>query len=435
MKHKILPHVILFLSLGLGAQEIIPITKEEVLLRVRENNNTIKMSKQDILMAKGDFDQTNEVLLPNIGVSHTGIATTNPLMAFGSKLNQGILTSEDFNPNLLNNPSQIEDYATRIQVQQPLINLDGLYQRKAAKAKLNATELQSIRTQEYMDLEVDKAYMQLQLAYKTVEVLEKARESALENKRIAENNFKQGYLQKSDVLAIQVRATEIHNQLQYANSNIRNVSNYLSVLMDDTSYPVLQPSDSLTIATSAVSPENVSEDRADIQAMELKSKAHHQIYRSDRMSFLPSLNAFGTYELHDDEIFQGDTDGYLFGAELKWNLFEGGKRFGRAKKSKAEYEKSKLELHQYKAENQVEFNKAKRLLEDAKNNLELAKLAMDQSQESLRIRTNRFAEGLEKTTDLLFAETQYAQKQLEYYTMIFNHNYALAYVQFLSKGQ
>jgi hypothetical protein len=34
---------------------------------------------------------------------------------------------------------------------------------------------------------------------------------------------------------------------------------------------------------------------------------------------------------------------------------------------------------------------------------------------------------------LLLAETQYSQKQLEYYTTIFNHNYALAYVQFLTK--
>ncbi len=37
---------------------------------------------------------------------HTGISTTNPLMAFGSKLNQEILTQADFNPDLLNNPEQ-----------------------------------------------------------------------------------------------------------------------------------------------------------------------------------------------------------------------------------------------------------------------------------------------------------------------------------------
>ena len=154
------------------AQESAPISKQEVLARVKESNSTLKMAQQDILMAKGDFNQTNVVLLPTIGISHTGIATTNPLMAFGSKLNQEILTAADFNPGLLNDPSQIQDYATRLEVQQPLINFDGIFQRRAAKAKWNATELKSERTQDYLVLEVEKAYMQVQRAYKMVEALQ-----------------------------------------------------------------------------------------------------------------------------------------------------------------------------------------------------------------------------------------------------------------------
>ena len=415
------------------AQERVLISKEEVLTKVRENNNTLKMSQQDVLAAKGDFNQSNAVILPNISVSHTAIATTNPLMAFGSKLNQEILTQADFDPLLLNNPSQIEDYATRIIVQQPLVNLDGIFQRKAAKAKLNAVELKADRTNDYMDLEVEKTYMQLQLAYKSVKVLEEAKKAALENKRLADNSFKQGYLQKSDVLAVEVRLTEIDNQLQYAKSNINNVSNYLSVLMNDNSYAVLQPSDSLTLVVSDIYTEGLPENRKDLQAMSLSSEAYQQMYRADKMSFLPSLNAFGTYELHDDQVFQGNANGYLIGAELKWNIFEGSKRFGKVQKSRAEFEKSKLELNQYKAESQVELNRAMRLLQDAKNNLELTSLALQQSEESLRIRTNRFKQGLEKTTDLLNTETQFSQKRLEYYTTIFNYNYALAYVKFLTK--
>ncbi len=434
MKHVLLMFFLLGAPLITIAQQPILVTKEEVVARVIENNNTLKISAQDVLMARADYQQTNAVLVPNLGVSHTGIATTNPLMAFGSKLNQEILTQADFNPLLLNDPRQIEDFATRIEIQQPLINVDGIFQRKAAKRKLGATEMQAERTADYMVLEVDKAYMQLQLAYKTVEVLEKAREAALENKRIADNSFKQGYLQKSDVLAVEVRVTDIENQLQYARSAIENASNYLSVLMNDDSYQRLKPSDPLIIKTDEISYNELPENRADIQAMAMASSAYEQLHKADKMSFLPSLNAFAFYELHDDEIFQGDANGYLFGAELKWNILEGSTRFGKAKKSKAAYEKSKLELQQYKAESQVELQRANRMLQDMKNNLKLTSLALEQSKEALRIRTNRFEEGLEKTTDLLLAETQYSQKQLEYYATIFQHNYALAYVQFLTKG-
>jgi outer membrane protein TolC len=151
------------------------------------------------------------------------------------------------------------------------------------------------------------------------------------------------------------------------------------------------------------------------------------------MSFLPRLNAFGSYELYDDQIFQGDANGYIFGAQLTWDIFQGSKRFGKMQKSKAEFEKSKLEYTQYVSQSNLELNKAKRAFTDAENKLKLTSLALDQSEESLRIRTNRFKEGLEKTTDLLIAETQYAQKQLEYYQTIFEYNYAQAYLQFLTK--
>lgn len=416
-----------------NAQQVLPISKQDVLIKVSESNTSLKISEQDFNLARADYRQTNAVLMPSISVSHTGIATTNPLMSFGSKLNQEILTQSDFNPALLNAPSQIENFATKFEIQQPLINVDGMFQRKVAKTKMQAMELQTTRTGDYLEFEVDKAYMQLQLAYKAVDVLEKALEAANANKKLADNSFTQGYLQRSDVLAVEVRVTEVQNQLQSAKSNVNNASNYLSFLMNDSQDVVYKPSDSLYVATFELEDKAVSESRSDIKAMQLASDAYKNMHKADKMAFLPRLNAFGSYELYDDQVFQGDANGYLFGAQLSWNILEGTKRFGKAQKSKAEFEKSKLQLEQYVSQSNLEFNKAKRMLLDAENKLKLTELALQQSEESLRIRTNRFKEGLEKTSDLLITETQYAQKQLEYYQTIFEYNYAQAYLNFLTK--
>ena len=421
-----------FLSI-LQAQQLTPISKQDVLSIVTDNNQSIKISQQEFNEAKADYRQTNAVFLPNITASHTAMATTNPLMAFGSKLNQEILTQNDFNPALLNDPSQIDNYATKLEIQQPLINLDGIYQRKAAKSKMEAMSLKTERTQDYLVFEVDKAYMQLQLAYKAVDVLEKALEAANANKKLADNSFKQGYLQRADVLNVQVRVTDVRNQLQTAKSNVHNASNYLSFLMNDETYVVYTPTDQLTISTFTMEDKMVSENRSDIKAMQLASNAYEAINKADKMAFLPRLNAFGSYELYDDQIFQADANGYLFGAQLSWDIFQGSKRFGKAQKSKAEFEKSKLEYRQYVSQSNLELNKTKRTFLDAENKLKLTALALQQSEEALRIRTNRFKEGLEKTSDLLMAETQYAQKQLEYYQTIFEYNYTQSYLQFLTK--
>lgn len=415
-------------------EKVETISKAQVLERVLSENNSLKIAQQTIEMAQGSFNQTNAVFMPNITASHTGIRTTNPLMAFGSKLNQEILTQNDFNPNLLNNPARTDNYSTKIEVVQPLLNIDGMYQRKAAKSALNATKLQSQRTKEYLILEVENAYMQLQLAYKTADVLRTAKKAVLENKRIAQDNFTQGYLQKPDLLAIDVRATEVENQLQYALSAIKNASNYISILTNDTSFTLLQPADSLSLVTTEMAISALPESRADIQALDYATKAFEATHKANNMSFLPRLNAFGSYELYDDEVFQTGANGYLVGAQLSWSVLEGTKRIGKSKTSKAALEKSKIEYQDYIAQSQLELNKATRMLQDAKNNVSLTELALQQSKESLRIRLNRFKEGLEKTSDVLIAETQYAQKQLEYYQTLYALNYAKAYVTFLSKA-
>ncbi|WP_423819366.1 TolC family protein [Salinimicrobium sp. TIG7-5_MAKvit] len=425
---------VLFFGFLLQAQETVSIGKEEVLQRVQENNSQLKISQQEFLAARAQYRQSNAVFLPNISVSHTGMTTNNPLMAFGSKLNQERITQSDFDPARLNNPDRIDNFATKVEVQQPLVNLDGFWERGAAKNKMQATELQSVRTGDYMKLETEKAYMQLQLAHKAVTVLEQALETAQANLRLAENNFKQGYLQRSDVLAVEVRVTEVNNQLQYAKSNVQNASDYLMFLMGESMDVVLLPKDSLNLEMYAVNAPALPGDRADIKAMELATEARKKMYTASKMSFLPRLNVFGSYELYDDEIFQGDANGYLAGVALTWDIFDGSKRIGKDQQSKAEFKQAELELEQHVQQSQMELNRATRALQDAENKLQLTQLALEHSKEALRIRNNRYEQGLEKTTDLLGAETQYSEKQLEYYQTVYEYNYAVAYIEFLTSS-
>ncbi len=436
MTNKLLLLSIALLSMQqiLSAQTVQPIAKSEVMSRLAKNAS-VNIAVQEFKQAKAEYRQTNAVFLPTVTASHTAFSTTNPLMAFGSKLNQEILTANDFNPDLLNYPQHIENFVTKIDVQQPILNFDGMLKRKAVKSKMQSMELQQQRTSERLILDVEKAYMQLQLAYKLLDILDKAQKTANANLKLAENSFKQGFLQKADVLNVQVRVAEVNNQIQSAKSNVQNASDYLAFLMNDSQEDLVYlPTDSLTVNSFQGNSEvAINENRSDIKAMQLASTAFEFMNKADKMSFLPRLNAFGSYELYDDKIFTGSANGYLFGAQLSWDLFQGSKRIGQLQKSSAESEKSKLQYDQYVSQSRLELKRAKRMLTDAENKLNLTKLSIEQSGESLRLRSNRYREGLEKTSDLLLSETQYAQKQLEYYQTVFEYNYALAYLQFLTK--
>ena len=407
--------ILTFSALGFS-QDTLVISKKEVWSKAVDKNLQIKIVNQVFKSAKADYRQSNALFLPSISASHTAISTTNPLMAFGSKLNQEILTASDFNPALLNDPAKTQNFATKIEVLQPLINVDGLYQRQAAKSKMEAFQLQTERTKEYLELEVNKAFMQLQLGYKAVTVLEKANTTAEANLKLIDNYFKQGILQKTDLLSVQVRVNEIKNQLQYAKSNVQNASDYLGFLLDEeTTNKVYKPLEELenVIVIEKIST-SLSNNRKDILAMDKTSEAYSKMLRSSKMNFLPRLNAFGSYELYDDTLFGTNAKGYLVGAQLSWNVFDGYKSIGKMEKAKADFQKSEMENQQYKAQSQLELNKANRQLKDAENKVSLAKLALEQSQEAYRIRNNRFTQGLEKTTDLLQSETQMSQKELEF---------------------
>lgn len=434
MKNLFLYSISFFaVSLSSKGQEFTVINKDYILAKVKEKNLTLKISQEDIAKAKANYTRTNAVFLPSITASHTGFSTTNPLMAFGSRLNQAILTNADFNPSLLNNPSRTQNFATIIEIQQPLINLDGIYQRKAAKKNVEAMQLKKNRTEDYLVLEIDKSFMELQLTYKTLDVLEKSLLATKDTKKIVSDNFQQGLLQKTAVLQVEVNLAEIQNQINATKSTIKNLSNYLSFLMNEKTFQVYKPASSLQINSKEFSNISISENRSDIKANKLSVEAYKDLNKADKMAFLPRLNAFGSYELYDKNIFNGSANGYIIGASLSWDIFRGSKKIGKSQQSKADYEKSKLAYKKYVLKSKLELLKLKRMLIDAKNNLTLSKLAMEQSEEALRILKNRFEQGLEKTNDLLIAEAKYAQKQLEYYNTIFQYNYAHSYTQFLIK--
>jgi outer membrane protein TolC len=423
------------LAFSASAQDTIAISKKEILEKVNDANLQIKIAKENAASAKADYNQSNSLFLPSISASHTAISTTNPLMAFGSKLNQEILSASDFNPALLNDPAKTKNFATKIEVLQPLINADGFYGRQAAKSKYEAFQLQTERTKEYLQLEVNKSFMQLQLAYKAVEVLEKANNTAQANLKLVENYAKQGMLQKTDLLSVQVRVNEVANQLQYAKSNVQNASDYLAFLLnEDNTNKVFKPIEEIenVIEISAFEPKLIS-NRKDILAMDKSVEAYGKMTQMSKMSFLPRLNAFGSYELYDTQIFQTGAKGYTIGAQLSWSVFDGYKTIGKYQKAKADYEKAQTESQQYKAQSQLELNKTNRQLSDAENKVNLSKLALEQSQEAYRIRANRFKEGLEKTTDLLNSETLQFQKELEYLQAVFEYNFTKKYLEFLTQ--
>lgn len=434
-KKQLIAGVLMLAVVLVKAQDTLMISKTELLEQVTTENHQIRIAEMQAEMAGADHQQSNSLYLPQVSASYTGITTNNPLMAFGSKLNQEILTQADFNPALLNDPDNVENFATEILILQPLLNLDGVYGRNAARIQKEAYQLKAERTKEYLELEAAKWYMQLQLAYEAVQVLEKAAQTSQEALDMVTDYYDQGMLQKADLLDVQVRASEVQNQLRYAKSNVQNTSDQLAILLgEQPGAATYKPEERASKEYEQSSfPMMLPDGRKDLLAMNKSVLGYESMMQSSRMKFLPRINAFGSFQLYDNQPLGFDASGYVIGAKLSWDIFKGYTQIAQANKAKIEASKARVEQEQYSAQQQAELSKANRMFADALEKVESSELAFDQASEAYKVRKDRFEEGLEKTTDLLMAETQMFKKELEFRQAVFEYNFSKEYLHFLTR--
>lgn len=409
---------------------------DEAVERAQSESFRVRDAEAQERSARAQKRQSLAVFLPQITAAEDAATTTDPLNAFGFKLRQETVTQADFAPSALNDPERIDNFTTRLQVDQPLVNLDGWFERRAAASAVQAATEQTKRTRHVVAFRVKKGYYGLILAQERLSVIMAALTAARENARQAEALFDQGIITKADLLAARVRVLDLESQRTEASSKQRTASDRLRFLLGIDEPIRIQATDSLTrerAAVESVAVESVNQRRSDMQALRLRADAAQEQVRAGWMAFVPKLNARGTYAWNDDRLLGTDAAGYTVGASLTWNLFQGFKQIGQAQKAEADLQRAEIALEQQVLQNQVNIAEARRTLDATRQRLQYSRAAVEQAEESLRIRSDRYGEGLERTSDLLQAEAAVAERRLAYLQALYQHNVTLYRLELLSE--
>ncbi|MBX7150138.1 TolC family protein [bacterium] len=409
---------------------------EEALRRAKTNNFDLLQARYETDYARGDKNKSYSVFLPQITLSEMAITTTDPLNVFGFKLKQEIVAQSDFNPTLLNDPKRIDNFTTKIEFKQPLINPDGLWGKSAAHNALNAMEQKEMRTGFYIEFAVKAKYYELVLARQSLAVIDKSLEAARANRDLAKNYFDQGMITQSDFLFADVRLLDLENKKNETENSIKNTNEALKLLLGIDNYEEIIPTDSLEPPKSLnflKSIENINNDRSDMRAMKSGMLASQQMIRMQEFKFLPSLNAFGSYEWNDKKLFGTGGKNWMVGAMLKWDIFTGFDQVGEIQKAKAKYQLAKNAYQQNRLKNKNDLETALRNLETAKKKITLTGKAIQQASENFRILTDRYSKGMEKTTDLLNAEAMLANAQLDYLNALYFYTMNVFMLELLSE--
>lgn len=414
--HKTLLPIAMFMvgAATVAAQEL---TLNQALATAVAGNPEIAAARERAQAAAARLKGGQQHRLPKIGLSESFVSTDNPAEVFALTLNQGRFDIQEFFLSDPNNPDPLSTWITRIDLELPVYTGGKLSARIAQAGSMASAEDQTYdHTREKVAFDTITAYVNLAKAREQVALLEKARSTTTEHVRVAEQYAVQGIILEADVLQARVYLSEVDDSLTQAGNGASLAQAALNFQLgaDQRTPRTLAPMPTPPPASGDVD-EWISaalDDRRDLEAARLKLEAGRLEEKAVRPGYFPEVAVVGHYDLYDDRVFGANGRSGTIMAVAKIDLWGGGA--GSAARTAARHDAASFEadLHRFEEGVRLEVQQAWQDLATARIRHATAASAVEAAREALRVRDNRFKQGLDRMIDLLDAETAFREAEM-----------------------
>ncbi|MBF0524813.1 MAG: TolC family protein [Deltaproteobacteria bacterium] len=401
---------------GTSAAELPSLTLDDAINLALSQSPLIKSGQAAVTRAEAAETQAKSGFFPRVDLSESFQRTNNPMWTFGTKLNQESIKSADFEPDRLNHPDPVSNFATNLSLRQSIFDRgQSWYGLKQAELGLDASKKGMGKTRQEIIYQTINSYYQLVMAEQTRKIAQEALISANKHLALAESKLKSGLAVKSDVLRASVHLASLEQEELTAENRVKLAQSWLSKVLGVDSSNAINTSSSFD--TRPAAPQNINESmakalaaRPDYLQLKLMEQATAKGLEKARADNLPDVSLVGQYELDTDNFDRGGQN-YTIAATVSLNLFSGFYQQGKLAEAKAnlmdiQAKRRDLELaigHQVKS--------AALNLQAAYKRHEVAVRAVDQAKENLEIAGSRYQAGLITLIDLLDAELAYNRSQ------------------------
>ncbi len=406
-------------------QQASPLTLRQAVNIALEKNPQRKAALADTRAATADVKQARSFLLPHVTFSETATAGDDPVYVFGSKLRQQRFGASDFALNVLNTPLPFGNFATRFGGTWNLFDsLASWRSINRAEREKDATDRQLERTGQEIVFRVADSYYAVLLAKKQLEVAEQAMKTAEAILERSKNRVESGIVVESDSLSAQVRLGSRKQELIRAQNNVALARAQLIAAMGLSTQNDFEPADELTERNLPATPleeleKQAIEKRPDLKRIRSEESAQQESVSIAKSSFGPRVNAFADWEADNPTLVGGGGgNNWVAGIEVQIDLFEGGAKQAQLSRERAMQEKVAALKDMATDAVRLEVRRAYYDVDATRQQLEVARAAIAESQESLRINQDRYEAGLSTVTDLLAAEEAARRTQAEYWETV-----------------
>jgi outer membrane protein TolC len=402
--------MLIFCSVSAAGAETLQLTLKDAINRGLENNNRIKAARFTSQAARQGVTSATSRYLPAIAFEETLVASNSPINTFMMKLDEGRFTNNDFQINNLNNPSAQHDFKTALTVQQPLF-VPALAPMKELAAKdAQKSELDLEAARQGIAFQVFHTYLNVQRAAAQLKAADQAVADARENMRLATVRTASGVGLKSDELRSRTHLSQMEQQQISARNSVTLARMKLAQLIglaDDESFEVsgslenvAVPEMNEQVVREALETRvEIRQSRADLE----KSAAALRLAGSD---YLPTVGAFASYQLNAKDVpFGSDNDAWTAGVSLKWNLFDGFRTTSERTRALSGQSAAREMLESAVKDVRYQVKESYIRRDEAAKQREVAKNAVQDAEETVRLLTKRYENSLATMVDLLDAQT------------------------------
>jgi outer membrane protein TolC len=423
------------------AQSAVPLTIRQAVAIALEKNPLRKVELAGRKAAGANVREARSALLPQLTFTESALRGNDPVFAFGTRLRQTRFTAADFALNQLNFPAPIGNFATRFSGRWNLFDSFASWMNLSRAEKVDqAAGEKLVRADQETVFRALQAYFGLLLAMKQSELAEQALQTAQAIDGDAQNRLHAGLAVESDALGAQANRAARQQESIAARNAVSIAQAQLALALGETTdmvfQPVEEPGERPLPPIELTEAEKLAlKQRPDLREIALEQVATTEGVRVAKAGFGPRINAFAQWEADNPTFLAGGGgNNWVGGLELQLDLFNGGQKAAQLARAKAMQEQVNALQDAAAQGTRLEVRKAYYDTETARQTIEVARAAIKEAEESLRIIRDRYSAGLATLTDLLRAEEAARHSRTSYWQAVYAYRTTYANLE-LAMGQ
>lgn len=356
----------------------------------------------------------NGTLQPNVMVEP---ATGHPVIGTDGK---PVFKEYAFLPDIGIKVGMRGVYTVGVQLQQP-VYMGGKVRTAHEMSKVGeAMANMNIRlSRSDVFAETDRAYWQLLGVEEQVKAAEAYRQAVGGLLKNVENAGKVGMATGNDVLKVQVRYNEADLMVQKARNGLVLSQMNLCRLIGLDLQTNISIRDSLpeTIMPGILAQPAGITQRPDYHLLQEETILKEKEVNLSRSDFLPQVGVTAGYGYGGGLELNGERESkasFNALAYVEIPLFNWGEGRNKYKAARMEHEMSRLNLEKSAQLMELEVAAARFGIQDAETRIKMAKNALLQAEENLRISNNQYKVGMESLTNLLEAQAQWQEARTQW---------------------